>query len=189
MSNGSIPPPPASLSPTTTPAPASGAGRILHQGTAWIATVAFLALVIIALLTFYDGLARTLGLARINGFSDYTVVLFGIVIAGCFPAGLLNDNNVTIRLVGKAAGPRTSHWLEVLGAFLTLVFFALIAWQFVLLTLDYAANNRTTRTIELRLAPWWWVTTVLISLTVPVQCWVLWSRWRRARGFDGTEVN
>ena len=54
--------------------------------------------------------------------------------------------------------------------------FALLVWQFFYLTLDLQANNRTTRTIEMPLAPWWWITTAIMAFCVPVQAWVLLSR-------------
>ena len=52
------------------------------------------------------------------------------------------------------------------------MFFAVIVWQFFLLTLDFQASGRTTQTIEMPLAPWWWVTTALMALGIPVQAWV-----------------
>ncbi len=126
----------------------------------------------VAVLTFYDGLARYVGMPRVNGFSDYAQVSYPIVIASCFPALLLRGRNVTIRFLGRALGIRAGAWLETFGSLLTLIFFALVVWQFVLLTADFQANHRTTPTIEMPLAPWWWVTTALMALTLPVQAYV-----------------
>lgn len=144
----------------------------LDRLTQLIALTGFGGLGLIALLTFYDGGARYAGLPRINGFSDYAQVAYAIVIASCFPSVLLRCNNITIRFLGKALGYRATNWLETLGALLTLIFFSLIVWQFVRLTLDYQANGRTTQTIEMPLAPWWWVTTVLMALCIPIQLYV-----------------
>ena len=46
-----------------------------------IALLGFSGLVLIALLTFYDGAARYLDLPRVTGFSDFGELLFPIVIA------------------------------------------------------------------------------------------------------------
>ncbi len=144
----------------------------LERWTGAIAITGFAGLGLVSVLTFYDGLARYVGLPRVDGFSDYAQVAYPIVIASCFPALLLRARNVTIRFLGRALGTRGGAWLETFGSLLTLIFFAVVVWQFVLLTADYQANHRTTPTIEMALAPWWWATTALMALTVPVQAYV-----------------
>lgn len=144
----------------------------LDHWTQLIALTGFGGLGLIALLTFYDGGARYLDLPRIAGFSDYAQVAYGVVIASCFPAVLLRCNNITIRFLGRFLGRAGHNWLETFGSFLTLVFFSLIVWQFFRLTMDYQVNHRTTDTIEMPLAPWWWVISVIMALCVPVQAYV-----------------
>ena len=144
----------------------------LERWTQTIAIVGFSCLGVVAMLTFYDGFARFFGLPRVSGYSDYAQVSYSVVIASCFPALLLRGHNVTIRFLGRALGIRATAWLETFGSLLTLIFFAIIVWQFTLLTADFQANHRTTSTIEMPLAPWWWATTALISLTLPVQAYV-----------------
>ncbi len=144
----------------------------LDRITQFIALTGFGGLGLIALLTFYDGGARYIGLPRINGFSDYAQVAYAIVIASCFPAVLLRCNNITIRFLGRWLGTRAGNWLETFGSVITLIFFSLIVWQFFRLTLDYQQAGRTTQTIEMPLAPWWWVTTSIIALCVPVQAYI-----------------
>lgn len=150
----------------------------LDHWTQLIALTGFGGLGLIALLTFYDGGARYLNLPRIAGFSDYTQVAYGIVIASCFPAVLLRCNNITIRFLGRALGRVGQNWLEVFGSLLTLIFFSLIVWQFFRLTLDYQASGRTTQTIEMPFAPWWWLISVIMALCVPVQAYVFFVNLR-----------
>jgi TRAP-type C4-dicarboxylate transport system permease small subunit len=147
----------------------------LERWTEAIALIGFSGLGLIAILTFYDGAARYLDFPRVAGFSDYAQVSYPVVIASCFPALLLRGHNITIRFLGRALGLRATGWLETFGALLTLIFFAVIVWQFILLAADFQANNRTTRTVEMQVAPWWWVTTALMALTIPVQAYVLLS--------------
>ncbi len=134
---------------------------------------------VVALLTFYDGTARYLGAPRMSGFSDYGELVFPIVVASCFPAGLLRQTNITVRVLGKVIGPRAQMWIEVFAALVTLAFFCVLVWQFWILTGNYASAGRSTRTIEMSLAPWWIVTTAIMTLCVPVQVYVVWS-WLRA---------
>jgi len=151
----------------------------LDKLTQNVAIVGFCGLVVMALLITWDGMARYLGAPRISGFADYGEVVFPLVIASCFPAGLLRQTNVTVRVIGTAAGGRVNAALEFFGALVTLVFFGLLIWQFILLAGQYQSGGRTTRTIGLLLAPWWYVTIAVISLCLPVQMFVTWS-WLRA---------
>lgn len=144
----------------------------LDRLTQTVALAGFSGLVVVALLTFYDGAARYLGWPRLSGFSDYGELVYPVIIASCFPAGLLRQTNVTVRVMGQLIGARGVMWLEAFAALVTLGFFAVLVWQFVELTSTYAAAGRTTRTIELPLAPWWYVTTAIMALCVPVQLYV-----------------
>ncbi|KPQ20404.1 MAG: Tripartite ATP-independent transporter, DctQ component [Rhodobacteraceae bacterium HLUCCA24] len=151
----------------------------LDRITQTAALIGFGGLVAMALLIFYDGAARYLGAPRISGFSDYGEVVFPMVIASCFPAGLLRQTNVTVRAAGKLGGPRMNAVLEAFAALVTLGFFAVLAWQFLRMTGQFADAGRTTRTIGIPLAPWWWITTAIMAFCVPVQAYVAWA-WARA---------
>lgn len=151
----------------------------LDRLTRNVALVGFCGLVVMALLITWDGFARYLGAPRISGFSDYGEVVFPIVIASCFPAGLLRQTNVTVRVFGTLGGPRVNAALELFGALVTLAFFGILVWQFVLLAGQYADGGRTTRTIGLPLAPWFYVTVTIMAICIPVQVFVAWS-WARA---------
>lgn len=151
----------------------------LDRITQTIAIIAFGGLVLMALLIFYDGSARYLRLPQISGFSDYGEIIYPIIIAACFPAGLLRQNNVTVRFLGKLGGPRFNATLEAFAAIVTLAFFAILSWQLILLTIKYGSGGRTTRTIGLALAPWWWITSAIMLICVPVQAYVAYS-WVRA---------
>ncbi len=145
------------------------AGRRLSDYLKLVACIGFTGLVVVALLTMVDGLGRWLALPRIPGFNDYAQISYAIVIASCFPSLLLRDQNVTIRFLGRAIKGRTNYWLEVFGNLLTLSFFLILVWQFYLLTIDLQVNDRTSPTIEFPIAPWWWIISVIMTITVPVQ--------------------
>lgn len=147
----------------------------LDRITQTVVLIGFCGLVAMALLIFYDGTARWVGAPRISGFADYGEVIFPLVIASCFPAGLLRQTNVTVRVVGKLLGPRAHAAFEFFAAVVTLVFFAILVWQFVELTAKYGSAGRTTRTIDVPLAPWWWGATAIMALCIPVQLYVAWA--------------
>ncbi len=138
-----------------------------------VACIGFAGLVLVAMLTMVDGIGRWLTLPRIPGFGDIAQISYAIVIASCFPSLLIRDQNVVIRFLGKAVKGRTNYVLEVFGNILTLAFFAILVWQFYFLTLDLQINNRTSPTLEFPIAIWWWVISIIMTITVPVQVLVV----------------
>lgn len=153
---------------------------LLAAVTRWTVIVGFSGLLFIAALTMIDAILRYLSAPRIPGFGDIGEVVFALVIASCFPAGLLREQNIRITLLVDRLGPRLRAWTEVLGAALTLVVFAFIAVQFVFMTMDLQAAGRTTSTVRLPVAPWWWLTTIVMLSTLPVQGWITLVRLGKA---------
>ena len=149
--------------------------RKLDSVTQTVAVIGFCGLVLVALLTFYDGAARYLSAPRLSGFSDYGELVYPIIIASCFPAVLLRQTNVTVRVLTHFVNFRTFAVFEFVAAILTLIFFTVLVWQFVEIAQKYSVANRTTRTVEMRLAPWWWMATMVMALCVPVQVYVCWA--------------
>lgn len=163
--------------------------NFLDALTRRVAVIGFSGLVVLALLTMADALFRWSGLPRIPGFGDYGEVVFPIVIATCFPAGLLQGHNITIRFLGRAVGRKGAAWPELFGSTATLLFFCLLVWQFINYTADLGANGRTTGTLELILAPWWWIATAVMALTVPVQAMIVAERAIAAFTGAGFDIN
>ena len=143
-----------------------------------IALLGFTGLVLIALLTFYDGAARYLDLPRVTGFSDFGELLFPIVIASCFPALLIQQKNLTIRVLGRFAGESVARWGDMAAAFAVLVFFMLLGLRFAQMTLDFYSAGRTTATIEIPTAPFWMMTTSMLLLCIPIQLLVVLTHLR-----------
>ncbi|MDG2243169.1 MAG: TRAP transporter small permease [Rhodospirillaceae bacterium] len=146
---------------------------ILDRAVSTMAVIGFTGLVIIAFMTVVDVCLRYLGASRIPGLNDVEEVAFAIVIASCFPAGLKKGNAVTVRVLGKILGPKAHSYLDVIGAVFMLLFFSLVAWQFVSFTIDYIAAGRTTSTLEWPVAPVWIIVSLIIMSCVGVQASVL----------------
>ena len=147
-------------------------GAWLDRLTRRVAFIGLIGLLLVAIATMVDVLLRFLFNSPIEGYEDVTQLLFAIIVAACFPAGLLQGRNITIRFLGKALGPRAELWLEALGAAVTFVFFVLVTWQIAVFAADEMANDRYTQTLELRTGPWWWLITAIIVMCVPVQMMV-----------------
>ena len=160
-------------------------GRWYDSSTRWIAFLGFFALLVSAAVTMADALMRSVFNAPLYGWMDLSQLVYAVVIVACFPAGLLQGHNITIRFLGSALGPRWTHWLDVFGALLTLIFFVLVAWQFVVLTGELRDTNDTTMTIKFITWPWWAVATLIVIVCVPIQAVVLRGQFRRAMTGQG----
>lgn len=163
--------------------------RRLDVSTRWTAFIGFVALLLIAVAIMVDVLMRWLFNAPIEGLDDVSLLMFAVVVISCFPAGLVQGHNVTIRFLGVALGRAAGHWLEAFGALVTLAFFSFVAWEFVVLTARAYEVNDTSMTVQLPTWPWWALGTALMVFCVPVQAAVLAGHLRRAvrgRGPGGT---
>jgi TRAP-type C4-dicarboxylate transport system permease small subunit len=144
-------------------------GAWLDKLTRRVAFIGLIGLLVVAIATLVDVLLRWLFNAPIEGYEDVTQLLFAVIIAACFPAGLIQGRNITIRFLGKGLGQRATLWLEALGAITTFVFFAIVAWQIAAFALEESVKNRFTQTLEMPTGPWWWVVAVILLMCVPVQ--------------------
>lgn len=152
--------------------------RWLEKGTDTLALIGFAGLVVICLVTMYDGLARYIGLPRVYGLRDFGEVIFAVLISCCFPIGLLRNQNIAITFLGhglaKRVGFGPTRWLNLFAAILTLAAFAIIASAMI----DRAAGlgDRTTRTGVMSVAPWVWGATSILCMAVAIQAWVTIAR-------------
>lgn len=137
-----------------------------------VAFIGLLGLLSVAIVIMVDVLLRWIFLAPIMGFEEVASLLYAVVVATCFPAGLIQGHNITIRFLGKGLGPRIELWLESFGTLLTLVFFFLVAWQIGDVAYDEMIHDRTTLTLRMPTAPWWWVVATVLTLCLPVQVMV-----------------
>lgn len=151
-------------------------GAWLDRFTRRVAFIGLMGLLIVSVVTMVDVLLRWLFSAPIEGYEDITRLLFAIIVASCFPAGLLQGRNITIRFLGKGLGPRATQYLEALGAIATFFFFAVVTWQVTAFALDETVNNRFTQTLEISTGPWWWFVSFLLLMCIPVQFVIAWVK-------------
>ena len=118
--------------------------------------------------------------APIEGYEEVSQLIFAVIIATAFPAGLLQGQNITIRFLGQGLGRRSGQWLEVLGATATLIFFALIAWQITVFAIKETVSGHYTQTLQLPTAPLWWVVATVMVSCIPMQGAIILVRMRRA---------
>ena len=165
-----------------------GAWRRILQVNRVLALVGFCGLLLLALMTSLDVLARWLFNQPLHGVNDLSAIALAVIIAACLPANLAERQNITVDLVGSALGGRAKACLDAFGSFATLVFVALMAWRFVLYSSEITNSGQTTWVLKLPIGPAWWAATGLLILSIPTQLLVLAadlkSAWNGPRPHD-----
>ncbi len=135
----------------------------------WVGLCCLLLLLLLSLFILGEIMMRWLLNTPYEGVGDISRLLLPIIVSSCFPIGLLQHRHVTIRLLGRTLGPHWEAWFNLFGGIALLLFFALVAWQFTLYTVELAAVGEHTWVIQIPMAPWWWVTTCVMASCVPLQ--------------------
>ena len=143
--------------------------RRIRGWTRAIAIVGLLGLLVISISTMVDVLLRWIANAPIKGLNDINVLAVVIVIAACLPLVVAERQNITIKFLGSAVGPRASLWLDAFGSLALLVYVAAVGWQLAVYTQELAQAGRTTWLLLLPVTPSWILATVLVLLCVPIQ--------------------
>jgi TRAP-type C4-dicarboxylate transport system permease small subunit len=157
--------------------------RLESRGIAvarFAALFGMIGLVGFVLVTNADVLMRWLFNSPLNYIADLAPLVMAIVVAALFPFAIVARYHVTIEVLGGLIGRRSQAWLEVFAALVGVVFFALVAWQIVLFTIDLHVRGQTTWVMQIPSAPWWVVASFFMVLCVVVQLIVLVTQFRRA---------
>ena len=147
-----------------------------------IALIGLAGLLLLASATVLDVFMRWLFNRPIVGLNDTYSLFTALVIASCFPLCIFNNGNITIRFIGNIIGPKTKAVLDVIGNLVTLIIFALMAWQLWLYTDQLARDGENTWVLNWPVSPWWRVVTIIILICVPVALVVSIQHMRSALG-------
>jgi TRAP-type C4-dicarboxylate transport system permease small subunit len=145
-------------------------GRVVQASRvlSWIAVCALLAVCAAVLV---DVALRWLLNRPIHGLEDVTGLIITVAIAACFPAGFGLRTNITVRVLGRALGPRVHACLEAFGQAACLVFIAAVAWQLSVYIGDVAA--RKSMVLGIPVAPAWQAAALMAVLAALVQAFIL----------------
>ncbi|MCL4675298.1 MAG: TRAP transporter small permease [Pararhodobacter sp.] len=136
------------------------------------AIIGVLFLLMIAGLSVVDILTREITGQPIRGANDFAGLLIIIVIAACFPAGLLERRQIKVTFLGSALPRSMNRALEVFGALLTGLMFLAMAYYVTLHAQRLSASQEFTMVLNWPVAPWWWVASACFWICVPAQLFV-----------------
>jgi C4-dicarboxylate transporter, DctM subunit len=145
-----------------------------------LATVGVLGMLLAAGATVIDVLLRWLFTSGVVALNEITSMAFAIAITSCLPAGLAGGVNLKIDVLARWLKGRLGAWLDAIGAFALLFFFALLAQQVLAHADNLAREGRTTIILGWRLAPFMYVVVALLAFSTLVQAVVTINRVVRA---------
>ena len=138
----------------------------LAQGIALFSVLGMLAF---SSLTAVDIALRTWGGVPLVGFNEVLALILPVIIAACFPAGVTDRVHLVVRLLERAFGAALSNWLIALGAFLLLLFFALVSWRIGVYAHELGNRSAQTTILRWETAPVFWAVALLIAACMPAQ--------------------
>ena len=126
-------------------------------------------LFVIAFLTTLDvGLRWAFG-APIEGQTDIVEALLPIIIAATFVAASWGRPHIGVQLAGAVLGRTVGRILDTIADLVLAAFFGIIVWQFWHYSAELAEEGRQTWVLAIKIAPFWYATTVIMAVTTLVQ--------------------
>lgn len=126
-------------------------------------------LFVIAFLTTLDVALRWAFGSPIEGQADVEKTLLPIIIAATFVAASWGRPHIGVRLAGAVLGEKASRVFDSVADLTLAGFFAVIVWQFWIFSGELAEQGRHTFVLAIKLAPFWYATTIIMAVTTLVQ--------------------
>lgn len=143
--------------------------RLLLMVSRTAAIVGVIFLLGVAALSVVDILVREATGRPIRGAMDLSEMLTIIIIAACFPAGLMERRQIRVSFLGDILGRYVNRVLEVFGAVMTAIMFICIAYYMTLHAQRVSASAEYTMILHMPIAPWWWTAVACFWVCVPAQ--------------------
>jgi TRAP-type C4-dicarboxylate transport system permease small subunit len=157
---------------------AGGAAALAERVAGALAAVAIAGLLGVALLITVDVCLRYFFASPIRGFFDVQPLAFAVLLAGCMPLALARGSHIAVTLVGDRLGG--GRILDRFGRLMTLLFFALMGWQYLRYAAEMRATGQTMAVLRWPVWPWWGAVALLVLAGAVVGLLTLGNRRQRA---------
>lgn len=138
-----------------------------------LALVGFAGLLLLATMVVVDIVSRALFSYALQGVNDVAAVVMAVVVSACIPNALLSKQNISIEVLGQTAGGIVQRMLDAFASLAVLLFFVLLAWQFVSYSQSITASGEQTWVLKIPVGPFWWIATAFFGASVLVQSLVV----------------
>ena len=149
--------------------------------TTLFTSVAAIALFAMMLLTFADVFSRKFLSNSLTGAVELTELFMLVMIFFALPLASMAGEHIVFDLLDRALPRLVLRWQQALSHGLTMAIFggaSWIVWERSLRTADY---GDTTSALEIKIAPFQTMASVMLAITAAVH---LWMAWRAATGAD-----
>lgn len=159
-------------------APKDWVGRALFRLCRWFAVFGGLVLVGITVMSVGSITSRALTGRPLLG--DFELVQMGcaVAVAAFLPWGQMRRSHVLVDFFTLAAGARTRHLLDSLGALLLGACAALVAWRMALGTVDLKASGESSMLLAV---PIWYAYALMLPSFILLALAGLYSAWSEFR--------
>lgn len=134
-----------------------------------LSVAGLIGLMVLAVMTLFDGLMRWLANQPIEGVRDVGGLAIALAISCCIPVGLMERSNITIRVAESVGGPKLGKFLDVMAAVIVAIILVALAWQFTVYAGKIAHANETTWVLHIPTAPFWYGVAAILWSAVAVQ--------------------
>lgn len=139
-----------------------------HRLADGLAGAGIAGLMLLALLTTADVTLRYSIAAPIRGLADILPLAGAISLAACMPYTVSARSHIRVDLLGQKLFPRARHALDTAGQLLTIAFFAVMTWRFVLFSLEMYDTGETMPLLKWTIWPWWVMVTIFLGFATLV---------------------
>jgi TRAP-type C4-dicarboxylate transport system permease small subunit len=147
-----------------------GLERIALVAARMIAICGLILLLGYAVLTLADGSLRSLANRPIDAVRDFGGLVAAIAVACCIPLACLQRSNITIRFMQLFFGRKIGQIFDAFAAAAVAATMVLIAWRFFVYVGQAAQAGDITFLLNIPVAPFWFVTAVLLTIAAMAQC-------------------
>lgn len=148
--------------------------RLITRRLAYgLALLGFTGLLILSMMVVADILLRGLADLPLKGVNDISAMVMAVVIAACIPQSLLLKQSISVEVLGQIFGGRLRLLFDLIASIAVLIFFSLMAWQFLPYSASILDSGERTWVLHWPVGPWWYVVTAFFFVSVFAQIMVV----------------
>ena len=145
-----------------------------------VAFLGVIGMLVVSGVTVIDVLLRWFVGSGVTALNEITTMIFAVAVSACMPSGLARGVHITVDVLQPWFTARLTAWLNVAGALLLFLFFAVLGWRLYLHADNLAAQDRMTIILGLPEAPFMYAAALLFAFGAVVQAVVAANAIRRA---------
>lgn len=138
-----------------------------------IAVIGALCLLAVACLSVIDISVREASGRPLHWAHDISTLLIIVIVAACFPAGLMERRQIKVTIIEGFVGPRANRIMRLVAELLTVFMFVCMAWYLTQYAIKVDARDEVSMVMGLPVAPFWWVATGLFWVCIPAQLLII----------------